>query len=802
MLNINSELLENINTSNLLPINNDTYEVKTIIEEYQLENDGVILNTIDNQYEIVTKFIVGLYLEKYSLPDDVKVFLQKSHNYRIFLLSSIKDRMKSIIEESSVHLFKEIYIILNLLSNGYKYNLLTEDNDFSIKNLQELLNDYENSVCEEFIKNDKQNFELTFQYYLTLLEVLNGICVINVLDIKRKKNINAILELISNTIINIKNKIELEDIYIESLDAILGKLLLYFTNMSYISIDTNNKDIVIQKYAFMLSKINNGYELLNKQSKYYVSFLDKMTTLILTLMYKLKTKLHIKNIEFSESKNIEEIYTIYNKNVELNERIESTNLNDFREKLLLNYKFIYSKTTDNSLYDNQDLISFITTLEKISNVDMLVIHNIILFSEEIQKEKLDTLIKCLLQSSKFDNDYYEFYKLKIIDRVLQKYISLRIDTTENSFIHQIIKYIEQNNLASHLMSMYSKIYLSLSLYYSYEKSVSSQEESKKFYFIYQGLDENNFLDKEFNSISKQILYNYAKNYFNLFNFKSKSSFTSIELVQIGRDLVNKFIKLKELENRNESLLFVENLITEILEINEPNENWLHIEIEKLVSHKIFFGLVKAKIEHKNDTLNILEVGYEYIVIEIDEDYDFKLYYSSYYKQTVEKILQKEKEFISLVVKNIFKSYINSIPSYTDIVTKLPNINKLKNELNILDTKEITFFEVYLNTLVTFSDSYNIKTSNQLFKVIADKLNEEVDVYRLFGPKIGIILEEGKDYKELVSFLQNLKVTFENEEFELKPTIAVSIGKAHNILDKSFYSLSSAKISNDKLYIFE
>ncbi len=82
------------------------------------------------------------------------------------------------------------------------------------------------------------------------------------------------------------------------------------------------------------------------------------------------------------------------------------------------------------------------------------------------------------------------------------------------------------------------------------------------------------------------------------------------------------------------------------------------------------------------------------------------------------------------------------------------------------------------------------------------INEETDAYRLFGPKLGIILDDGKDYKEVVNFLQELKVQYENQEFDIKTTIAVSIGEANKILEKSFYALSSAKISNDKLYIFD
>lgn len=801
MLNINNELFDNLNAEKFFPIDNDTFETSTLIESYQLQNDNSIINTIESQYTIITKFVVGLYLENQVLPDDLKVFVQNSYNYKIFLIDDVKRRMKDIITKNSTHLFTEIYTILNLLSNGNKYEVLTDENMFSIEAIKSLLNDYEDNVCEQFIKHDTLNFELTFRYYLAVLEVLNEICVINSLDIQRRKNINGILELITNTITNVKAKIELEEKDSKSLNSILGKLLLYFTNMTYITIDSKNKDIVIQKYVFMLNKIYDGFSLLLYDDKYYASFLDKLTSLILTLIYKLKTKLNIENIEFSDSKELNEVYCLYNKKVKPSQFIDCTNMKDFREKLLENYKFLYYSSINVDFNKFKDPIDFFIQLDAISNIDMKIIHNIVLYSDHIEKNKLDLIIKSLLKKNKFDNDYYEFYKLKIIDRILQRYISLKISTKDNTLIEEIIRYIEKNNIVSHLMSMYAKIYLSLSLYYSYEKEKKSQKKSKNFYFIYQRLDNNDFLEKEFNTISKQILYNYSSSYFKSFNFRTEKNFSNIELLEIGKDLIKKYIYKRELEIQNDSLMNIENLIKNIVEMSEPNDQWLNKEIENLISNKIFFGLVKARIETMEEEFNILEIGFDKHKFVIHGDYSLILYYSSYYETTFERLFEKNKEFMKLNLVNIYKSYINTIPSYTDVTTKLPNINKLKNELKKLDNKEITFFEVYLDSLVKVSESYNIKTSNEFFRSIASKINEETDAYRLFGPKIGIILDENKDYKEIVSFLQNLKIEFDEKELDLKVTIAVSVGAADKILDKSFYSLSSAKISNDKLYIF-
>lgn len=431
-----------------------------------------------------------------------------------------------------------------------------------------------------------------------------------------------------------------------------------------------------------------------------------------------------------------------------------------------------------------------------------MIHNIVLYSVNISKEKLDSLIKLLLEKNKYDNDYYEFYKLKVIDRVLQKYISLKVKSSQNQLIEQIIDYVEENNLVSHLLSMYSKIYLSLSLYHSYEITLDSQEKSKEYYFIYQRLDNNNFLEKEFQQISNQILLNLGKNYLNSFNLKIRTTFLELQLKQVGKDLIDKYINRKDIQIENESLKEIENLLKKILEMNEPDEGWLNDEVESLIFKKIFYGLVKPRIVNSEDNLSVLEVGYDFIEIDLSYDYKLKLYYSSFYKTALENLLNQKDQFIKLVVDNILKSYLNSIPSFTDVTTKLPNINKLKNVLKELDSKEVKFFEIYLESVVEFSKSHNVKKSNEFFKAITDEIKTKFSPYRLFGPKVGFILDEKENYNEIIEFVENLNITFEDKNYDLLPIIGACKGKANTILDKSFYALSSAKLSKNKVFIYE
>ena len=74
-------------------------------------------------------------------------------------------------------------------------------------------------------------------------------------------------------------------------------------------------------------------------------------------------------------------------------------------------------------------------------------------------------------------------------------------------------------------------------------------------------------------------------------------------------------------------------------------------------------------------------------VELYNDYELKLYYSAYYKRAFMKIYEANKDLIETIAKNIFKSYINSIPSYSDVITKLPNMSKLKNKIKELDSKK-------------------------------------------------------------------------------------------------------------------
>ncbi len=57
------------------------------------------------------------------------------------------------------------------------------------------------------------------------------------------------------------------------------------------------------------------------------------------------------------------------------------------------------------------------------------------------------------------------------------------------------------------------------------------------------------------------------------------------------------------------------------------------------------------------------------------------------------------------------------------------------------------------------------------------------------------------FNDFTSITSDVVVYYSNQ-YELEPVIAISIGEANKILNKSFYALSAAKMSENKVYYYK
>ncbi|OUR70360.1 hypothetical protein A9Q76_07675, partial [Arcobacter sp. 31_11_sub10_T18] len=320
------------------------------------------------------------------------------------------------------------------------------------------------------------------------IETFNELCILNQTDVLRKKTIIGITESLTETINMIKFKISLDDLKINTLNNILGKLLFYYSHVPYVN--TTNKDLkyVIDEYHFLLEKLTDGYTLSknthfgsiddSQEEFYYLIYLNSVSTLLLTLFYKLETKFVLED-DFYDLQKFSQIIEHYQENCTHVAGEDYVSLIDFKHCLLNNYVYIHNENNiDTPIVNFADIVEDLIENKNLSSESLNMIRNIILYSNEINEITLINTFETFLEMPKIRNDYFEFFKLNIIDIIIRKFTNLSSEFLNEDHITSIFEYVEKNKVASHLMAMYSKIHLTLALYYSYKFDLESQTKSK------------------------------------------------------------------------------------------------------------------------------------------------------------------------------------------------------------------------------------------------------------------------------------------------------------------------------------
>ena len=805
--------LETDSISGYLDIDDEDIVVNNLINKYNLsqENESFLYGTKD-EYHILINYIINLYFDQKKIPEDIIDVLKNNLTFKSFLLQEIKIKMDKIVHDSKTVLFKELVSIINLLSFGKDYEIFTTYNFYSIDNISQMFRDYEDYLGQ-LESTNKDDFEITFNYYVALIETLNELCILNQTDVLRKKTIHGITESITETINMIKFKImSLGEDKINTLNNILGKLLFYYSHIPYVNINNKELKYIIDEYGFLLEKLTDGYVLSKNtnfgntseknKTYYYLTYVNSVSTLLLTLFYKLESKFEFKD-DFYDLQKFSQIIEHYEENCTHTKNEDFANLNEFKQQLFNNYTYIYNNSNEGEpLLDYNAIIEALIQKKDMSSESMSMIRNIILYSNTISADTLNQILKILLEMPKIKNDYFEFFKLNIIDIIISKFTNNENNNIEKKYIDIIYNYIEKNKVASHLMSMYSKIYLSLALYHSYYFDLESQKSSQDYYYGYIHINGHEQLENEYKFINEKILLNYGKMQISDLEI-DEMDITKEKYISVGKKISSNYNVFKEINLKYEINQNLSNIISDIFTNEGLDNDTLNHKIENFISNKIFYGLVFSSVEGLCEmNCRLDDIGYEKIKIDLIDEYKLKFAYSNVYKHTFEQIYTKNKEYIKQNVINILISYIKSIPLYTDAVTLLANKNKLEKDLLLKPNQELVFIELYLDSLVKINETTPFNKANEFFKMVAQQLNLEVKTYRTDGPRLGILLEKNSDYKKIVEKIRNLKIDFIGEEVKLSSTISVSWGDSSNILEKSQHGLLLAAKQKDKYYEFK
>jgi GGDEF domain-containing protein len=727
------------------------------------------------------------------------------------LLIAIEKKIDNITHDSSTIFFQELSKIFNLLSLGLNFNILNDYNNYNYDDISTLFRTYE-GFLGELHAQDKALFEITFLHYITLIETFHKLCIINSTDIQRKKTIPPILDLLTETNNMVKFTVPLDEDKIKILNNIIGKQLYYYTHITYI--DTNNLEIekVFTKYQTLIEKQKDGFELSletnfggNNEAGTYenIIFKTNVSFLLLNLINKLKNQFNIQNITMYPK--LREMILVYDKNYFNPDLPYDTSLDGIIDALLNSFTFKYMSDLDKSstvLNNYIDALNhFIQSDNQFEPITIESIHNILLFAPKIDKMTYINIAEILLTSQKIANDIYEFYKLKTLDVILNKLMENYPDNTVDDLIDQILRYITINKIASNLMSAFSKIYLTISLYYSTKTDSEDFAKAREFYHIFINTNGFNLLNGVYNNIFHTLLLNFGKTYSYILGLDN-IVLTNDQYENISQKLIDEYVVYKDLELRYKINTDISHLVNDILNKDGMGDEIINAKISDFISEKLFYGLCKITIKglsKQEIKINQLKQnGYEVYSLDVVDEFAILFIYPKVYKESFEYIFKANQLYIEENIQNILLGYIKNRSLYIDKITGLDNLHKLnKDILRLKEDQSVTFMEINIATLEQISKEISYKHGNNYLVTVVKKLISVVQangrIYRLSGLKIGVLIIDNQELvtNAVIQALKNLYIKVDEHNIKSRFNIGMVQSLPKDILNKSYNALKHA-----------
>ena len=323
-------------------------QIDFILEKYNiLENDNQLISSIEKNILYTINYIETLSIKKEKIPEDLENLFLNNLTFKENINFYIEKKIFNITKKDSIYFFKDINIILHILSIGTNQKILESYNNYDFDALSYIFRFYETKLQELFL-NDEKLFSLIFDSYILLLKTITLICSFNAIDFIAKKSIQFFIDLMTESINIIKFTILLDKNKLNKLNNIQGKYLYYFS-YDNINIDINDLKITFKKYLLVLERYEDGY-ILSKDSNFgnennydenenidsfeFLIFKKNSSILILTLIKDLKSNLD-ENLYF-DSEYFQKILRFYYKkfSLYLPSEVIATNLEEFQNNLL------------------------------------------------------------------------------------------------------------------------------------------------------------------------------------------------------------------------------------------------------------------------------------------------------------------------------------------------------------------------------------------------------------------------------------------------------------------------------------
>lgn len=788
-------------------------EVKDLLKKYEIL-DGVnhLTNSAESYYLAFINYINNLYYVNGMIPSDVKHVIQTNTAFKEYLLNNVSKRLDGLTKNGSAIFFKEIVSVVNLLSLGERFHVFQNYNVYDFDEIAKLFRFYEDILRDQFL-GDKEDFESTFSCYTKLIQAYNKLCVINSTDLQRRKSINPIMDLITESINMLKFTISFEETHLNKINNVLGEILYYFAHLPYI--ETKGKELyyLIDEFFLLLEKQTDGYNLskdagFGENTEYkkeeYLIYVNYSANLLLNMLQKLAFA--FKDDDYFNTRSFQKCLSLFAQNFPTMGVLPGKEtLESFRNKLLFSLvqNYALGETSIGEITSHKSAIDdFIQSADQFNIHNIETIHNLLLFAEDIEDYKYLHIGETLIGSALIQNDYYEFFKLKTIDIVINYFITNKTKEEILPFLNKVQSYIEHNKKGSHLLSVFSKLYLSISHYYSTLDDKESIEKANDTYAIFINMNGFELLKNEYARINKKILIALGTYYAKDLSLNSQW-FNDPMLIDLGKKLSSDYLAYQELDLKYKINRQITNITSEILYEETVDYEDIHTKITHIIANEIFYGLCIVRIKGlTQEKAGIVDNGYTLYSIPMMRDYTIQFIFPSVYEDAFKYILKINKEFIKKNVDNILASFVKNSSAYIDETTGLENLNKLKLDLDSKQEQNITFIEVCLGGFQEINNKYGFSIGHKFLRSIAQKIRTQIEIsdsiYYLGEGRLGIVIGYGNDFNSITEDIFNFKIKKDGQEIDMKLTIAVTQSNVTDILKESAQLLDKALITNQSL----
>ncbi|NQY24557.1 MAG: hypothetical protein HRT41_11005 [Campylobacteraceae bacterium] len=785
--------------------NNEVFEILKIFNINKSKDK--LLESDDNNYLLLISYINKLFYFNEDIPKEIQDVLKYNGKFKDILHSYVKKKTDALMSNEGITFFREVTLIINLLSMGKNYNIFTSYDTYNFDNLGTLFRDYESILSEEI--ENKASFLGTFLCYKQLIFVLQKLCIINSTDLSRKKTIQPILNLITESINILKYTVNLSKENLSSLNNVLGMLLYYFAHLPYISTKNKSIEYIIDEYYLNLEKQVDGYTISKEcdfderdEKEEFIIFKSNASFLLLVLLQKLDSRYD--DIDYFETDNFKRCIRLYNKKFSL---LLKEELHDdeesFKNKLLDNFIYKYHvKSHEKVINNHKDLIdNFIKSDNKYIIQNLEIVHDILLFSNHIEDYKYLNIAEILIESPLIKNDYYEFFKLKTIDIIINYFIHSPSKENIDELINRTFTYIEKQKKTSHLLSIYSKIYIDLVTYLSAKTNISSINKAKDIYTIFINMNGYEILENEYVYANRILLLNFAS--FHAKELKLEDAhLTDDILLNLGKSYIDKCIQFDSVKHKAMIASELSSITQSVIFDNSITKEDIEKNLSSLISEELFYGLSSVRIVGLNNkSSDILDKGYKTFELPLLHKYSIEFIFPAVYESAFSQLLKNNKQFILTNINNIIANLEakNFNQSETD---KLKNKQNLIDDLGAYEYETPALIDIYVASLPLVIKEYGFKAKDKYLAVLKERIQEIVKdstIYKIDDFTLSILFPKLIDFSEILNRLFSLKVENNEKNIDLDFTIAITSSNKESLLYNSRLTLSQA-IKKEKPYL--